>query len=249
MIKRRLVQNARQTAQLPGGLKLSVKLADELATSYLLGKEFEPDTVDFLQRFLQPGDVVLDIGANIGHMSIVAAAKVGAHGKVLAFEPAPAEFAELNLNIQLNSLTNIEPHALAIADAPGRVPFYLAGEGLGLYNSTGKPFRTSGMRQIEVEAVRLDDFLKENDVPAVTLVKMDVEGGELAVLRGGDAFFRRDDGPLVICEFSDVASSSTGQTTEQLWTAFENHGYTLFDLVPTSGTSSLREAILKRHYD
>lgn len=249
VFQRRLLPGSRRTARLAGGLRLRVRLKDELAASYLLGREFEPEVAGFLEAFLKPGDTCVDMGANIGHMTIVAATRVGEGGRVIAFEPSPAEFRELTANIELNSLRNVEALAMAVTDMSGVVAFHLAGEGLGLYNSIGIPFRSSDIRVIEVPSVPLDDILRERGMEDVALVKMDVEGGELAALRGGERCFGRPSSPVVVCEFSDVAGTATGQTTHQLWERFGELGFTLHQLERRSGRLVLGIALPKPHYD
>lgn len=249
VLQRRLVPGSRRTARIAGGLRLRVRLKDELAPSYLLGREFEPEVAGFLEAFLKPGDTCIDMGANIGHMTIVAAARVGDAGRVIAFEPSPAEFRELTLNIALNRFRNVEAFAMAVTDKGGVVSFHLAGEGLGLYNSTGTPFRSSGTRAIEVPSVPLDDFLEERGIDDVALVKMDIEGGESAALTGGERCFGRPNSPVVVCEFSDVAGTATGQTTHHLWERFRELGFTLYQFERLADRLVLGSASPKPHYD
>lgn len=249
VLERRFVPNPRRTVRLRNGLLLTVRLTDELAPGYVLGREFEPETVGLLEQYLRAGDTVLDVGANIGHLTVVAGTRVGPEGRVFAFEPSPAEFRELTRNVELNRLENTAAVPMAIVEAPGTVTLHLAGPGLGLYNSTGRPFRSEGAASVEVPATSLDRFVAERGLSSIALVKLDVEGGECAALRGGPRLFGGDDAPLLVCEFSDVASVATGQTTGQLWRLLTDLGYSLHSVRPVADRWRLVPATPQAHYD
>lgn len=142
--------------------------------------------VQLLRALCGPGDIVLDIGANIGSHTVPLAQHVGPKGRVFAFEPQRVVFQTLCANVAINSLTNVECHWAAFGSSRGtvRIPEidYTRPSNFGALElsklSTGRP----------VQQVTLDDFTA---LARVDVVKIDVEGMEEQVLRGGGAFFRK----------------------------------------------------------
>lgn len=135
----------------------------------------------FLKRLLRPGDVVIDIGANVGPICISLAKYLGDSSRIYAFEPHPRIFDYLQGNLQLNSLRNVEAYNCALGDIEGETHF------TDLCNDDANYVvrdETSGENVIRVALRRLDSF--EFAHRPVTLIKIDTEGYELFVLRGAE---------------------------------------------------------------
>ena len=143
---------------------------------YLLGAS-EPAVQAALVDHLNPGDVIYDVGANVGYMSVLAARLVGPAGRVECFEPLPANIDVLRRNLESNDFANFAIHEVAVSDHDGHVRMSL-GDGLRMGN--GQIVQTTDQATIEVPVQRLDGLR----LRAPQLVKVDVEGVELAVLRG-----------------------------------------------------------------
>jgi FkbM family methyltransferase len=126
---------------------------------------------------IQPGDIVLDVGAHVGYYTLLAARCSGPSGHIHSFEPLPRNVAFLKRHIQINKLTNVTFHQIAVSDRSGSVHF-----GGGVSSSTGR-ITLSG--DLEVEAASLDDLLNTGEINSPSLMKIDVEGAEASVLRGG----------------------------------------------------------------
>jgi FkbM family methyltransferase len=131
------------------------------------------------------GDIVVEVGANIGAHTLGLARHVGPGGRVVAFEPQPIVFQTLCGNMAINSITNVDCLNLALSDAPGHVTVPIvdyAGQGnFGGVSLQHAPDVASKVPGHKVEARRLDDVF---DYPRLKLLKVDVEGMEEAVLRG-----------------------------------------------------------------
>jgi len=146
----------------------------------------EPRATEVFRKVLKPGDVVLDIGANIGYYALLAAQIIGETGKVYALEPSPSSITLLRKSVEANGLEHIvEINEKAVASTVGAVQFFTSDwSNLSTtYNSrlvTGKqiPFG----RSIEVEATTVDAFLEGKRTPS--LIKMDIEGAEVDVIKG-----------------------------------------------------------------
>ena len=136
----------------------------------------EPEDLQRLQELLKEGDTFVDIGANIGLWTLVAAQAVGATGQVLAFEPNPVTFAKLEQNIRLNGVEKrVAAHAVAIAAQAGAVEFVCRVDHNNSY--LARPGETA--QTTSVVAAPMSDYLSDRKV---TGIKLDVEGAELAVL-------------------------------------------------------------------
>lgn len=140
--------------------------------------EFSPDESDFLCSLVGPGSIVLDGGANIGALTLPLARAVGPLGKVLAVEPQEQTYYALCGNVSLNSLNNVKALRVALGRAPGHLkvpaldllqPNNVGGLELGKF-TVGE----------QVPVVRIDDL----GLPGLTLLKLDIEGGERAALAG-----------------------------------------------------------------
>jgi FkbM family methyltransferase len=148
---------------------------------------YEPHECLVLKKVLREGDVFVDCGANIGLYSLYAAALVGGRGRVLAFEPSPREIARLKENIRLNDFKQIDVFPYALSDTDGTTTFNLADAQKAGQNTLGTSFGyadTACAEQITVPLRRLDDVCAGEKLPNLRLIKIDVEGAELHVLRG-----------------------------------------------------------------
>ncbi len=184
------------------GLRWMLDLNEGIDFSiYLLGS-FESDVVRYYEKRIRPGDVVLDIGANIGAHTLHFARSVGAKGRVFAFEPTAYAHAKLRANLALNP--ELEPQVTLrqtlLMDTPGAaVPeticssWPLAHEE-GLHpEHLGKPHSTEG-----AGCSTLDEAMAAAGVERVAFVKLDVDGHELSVLHGATKTLRASRPPILI---------------------------------------------------
>ena len=137
-----------------------------------------------LRRVLRAGDVMVDVGAHVGFMTLAAARAVGERGEVHAFEPIPSNFARLERNVELNGLRNVRLHRSAVGAAGGTVRLGLTN--IGVASGTTGGYTVGGEHgQVETPMVALDDYLPEQLADRrVRLLKIDAEGHEPAVLDG-----------------------------------------------------------------
>ncbi len=171
------------------GLKL--KISFSLLFYYLKG--YEPFTTELLENSIKLNHIVLDIGASIGHFSVISGKKAK-NGKVYAFEPSPTDFGLLKENVKLNRLTNVYPFQKAVANKKGFMELYyfkVAGWS-SMYKHSILP-----NKKLKVECIRIDDFLKDRKVD---LIKMDIEGGEPQALEGMTRTVRSNDNLVLFTE-------------------------------------------------
>ena len=153
----------------------------------------EPGFMDIIEAEVHRGDVVFEVGANIGYVTMFLAKYVGDSGKVFAVEPVPINFEILTKNIKLNNLSDIiEAHNLAISSRTGVRKLNIAKES-NLHSLT-KTKNT--IDTIEVETTTVDDFFEHR--PFVNFIKMDIEGDEVEVLQGINKILDTSDKPMKI---------------------------------------------------
>lgn len=160
---------------------------------------YEYGTLNIIREWLKPGDSFIDVGANIGLMSLAAAATVLGQGKIHAFEPFPSTMGILERNKTLNKFDQIEIHPYALAAKNEKVIIYPEKGnrgGASIINHQNE----SG---VEIETKMLDDF----NFPSIDLIKIDVEGFELEVLKGAEESILRSR-PKLIVEVSNERSNS-----------------------------------------
>ena len=188
----------------PGG-EILVSLADYIGRAVYFFGDLDPKITWLCKKLLKPGDCALDIGANIGLVSLLMAKLVGPTGRVRAFEPNPVVAHRLRAAIVRNGTTNIEVCEVALARKRGHVSLHVpqgnAGGGSSLKSFDG-PQTT-----YRVETAPLDDF--NLDWPGgVALIKIDVEGAEPDVFAGASRILSEVRPRAIIAETRDQSRDS-----------------------------------------
>jgi FkbM family methyltransferase len=158
-----------------------------------------------LAEQLGEGGTFYDVGAHIGFFSLIAARLVGESGAVYAFEPDPENAERIEQQVRPNGFTQIRVLPLAVWSRSGTLRFQRASEFSSHNQGTvvGTGVEVGAPATIEVSATSLDAFAKDHRSP--TLVKIDVEGGEVETLRGAERLFS-EARPVLICELHDRVS-------------------------------------------
>lgn len=175
--------------------------------AYGMNLVHEEETTALFKKLVKPGDVVLDLGANIGYFTMLAARLVGPTGKVFSFEPEPANFRYLSKNIEINGFGNALASQVAVADKPGKTRLFVCSydsghhtinqaEGIEAYRRGRKSVVTS----IDIDTVSIDEFLR-GKTDRVDIIKMDVEGAEALALAGMKETLARNRDVKVFLEY------------------------------------------------
>ena len=196
--------------KLQPGLKIRLYGDSELCR-LIYYRNFEAPERAFVNYFLRPGDVFVDVGANIGLFSLIAAACVGPLGRVMAFEPTMVTHARLIDNVRLNKFANVCCINMALSDRSGHLDLTRVADGFDAWNSFAEPTTGKTFCKERVEIIEWDRYAREHSlVGNVTMMKIDVEGWETRVLAGASEAFTRPDAPVLLVEFTDAAAEISG---------------------------------------
>jgi len=196
---------------------------------YLLGA-FEPGTANALQKLVKPGDIVFDIGANIGAHTLGLAQRVGPSGRVYAFEPADFAFAKLRRNLALNPEleARTHPQQLLLAATPSQIaePEIYASWPLEKDDSVHPKHRGRLVSTAHATVDTLDAFVARQEIARLDLIKMDVDGHELPVLQGGRETLRRFQ-PLLVMEMSPYVHAEQHHSFPEFVELLKSASYSL----------------------
>jgi FkbM family methyltransferase len=231
-IGRTLVGKDDSTVVRRGGFRWELDLHEGIDFSiYLLGA-FEKSTVATLQKLIQPGDVVMDVGANIGAHTLGMARSTGPTGRVFAIEPTDYAFAKLQRNIALNGDMRawVQAHQILLAaesEAPRQPEIYASW-----------PLRTDGpvhpkhrgrlATTQHATVATLDAFVGRTGIDRLNLIKIDVDGHEYPVLKGATKSLARFR-PLLVMEMSPYVHAEENYSFEELIAVMKDSGYSLQD--------------------
>lgn len=231
---RRLVWRARwQVMRQPWLLSLSEDLKIAVPKSgsgaLMYYQDFsEPDTADFLLRFLKPGMVFLDVGAHVGEYTLLAAQAVGPTGEVHAFEPNPEIFQLLSNNVQLNNLSNVVCNSCAVSDLAEEREFEVCKEPSvsSLKTQAGHGRKDKILESIRVPSIRLNTYWFRYN-KRIDLVKIDVEGAEMLVFLGAEKLLNLPEGqaPIWIFEYGLDNYTAFGYRPADLFGLLQGYDY------------------------
>jgi FkbM family methyltransferase len=163
------------------GAAFACNTDDLVSRTILYFGVWEPNNTAAFGEILRPGDLFVDVGANIGYYSLLASRLVGDEGAVVSIEASPAIFEQLGENVARNHARNVRMVNVAVSDRPGELTLY----GGSKWNRGSSSTLPGALRTVEavVLAAPLDDVLTDDERSRVRLIKIDIEGAELPVLR------------------------------------------------------------------
>lgn len=180
------------------GHKMFLDSKDSLSLS--IYESYEPLETQLVKREIKRGNVVLDLGANIGYYTLIFAKLVGEEGKVFAFEPDPTNFALLEKNIEMNGYKNVILVQKAVSNKDGKLKLYLSEYSMGdhaIFNLY------EGCKFIDIEAIRLDDYFK-NYEGKIDFIKIDTEGAEEQAIQSMLNLLKKNKTVKILTEFFPI---------------------------------------------
>jgi len=201
-------QEGRPLVRFPGGVRLRLDLRESLQRDFYIGL-YDQRELRLVAQYLQDGGDFVDVGAHVGMYAVRGAVELRGRGHVLAFEPNPNARAQLVENLALNGCNNAIVVPAAATAGAGRAELHVPASDDPSFSSL-EGGRFAEGESLAVDTVTLDDVVPEHGLrPAV--VKIDVEGGELDVLRGAVRVIA-DARPVLLVEVSE----GTGRDVERL---------------------------------
>lgn len=177
-------------------------------------------TTDRFRAAVRPGMLVVDVGANIGHYALVAAAALRGTGEVRAYEPEPSAFGELDANVRLNGFPNVLTRRAAVSDRHGSSSFFVDAVNEGGHSLAERNTRAAGQR-LEVPTVTLDEECAGREVG---VLKIDAQGAEGAILLGAREVLSRGR-PVVYLEFWPHGMRRCGSDPAEVLATIRSCGY------------------------
>lgn len=198
-----------------------------------------------LYSLAREGDVVFDVGANIGETSMRLASVVGEKGAVYAFEPDPSNYSKLLANLSLNSFQQLFDIPFALSDEEKE--YYMSN--VSERNPAGKRIRSKGEPDgsSKVKAVTMDSFVQKKNIEKVSLIKIDVEGFEMRVLQGAKKVISQHR-PTLFIELDDSNLKEQQSSAKELILFLEDLSYRIIRSDTGSAVTSLTD-FSRSHYD
>jgi FkbM family methyltransferase len=197
-----------------------------------------------IKKFLNPGGVFIDVGAGIGYFSAIASDIVGITGQVHCFEPCPKNVVAIQRMLKSNPGSNIVLNDLALGLDNSIHEFNIKRE----YNATKASMNENVINPkeaseiIKVKTRRLDNYLEEEELSKISLIKIDVEGYEFFVLKGLSTFFEKmRNKPPIICEIDPYAYKEKDASLLELYNYMKNYGYQAFNIFNSNVATDIRK--------
>lgn len=205
-----------------GDLKIQISTQSFFEWEILFKGYYEKHLVDTIKRFVKPGDVCVDVGANVGTNTLIMAKCAGPDGMVWAFEPHRGFFRRLEENLRLNSIRNVKLFMKALDCTDGRTTLFVADA--AVKTASMVPFDPGYSDKVTIETISPETAL--GSLTRCDFVKIDVDGTEGRILDACRDLLERFS-PCVVFEFSDVAWARDGWTLERAEKLLMDCGYRL----------------------
>jgi FkbM family methyltransferase len=207
--------------------RFQCNLQDGIAREVCFTGTYEPQETLILRQLIDPGQTFVDVGANWGYFTLLAAHCVGPTGRVISLEPDPRLFPQLQTNIKLNRLDNVTPLQIAAAACEGSMTmagFDETGENFGVSRLVAATDPVEG-RSFAVRTAPLDILLDECNATIVDMLKMDIEGAEALAVRGLEASIKKHRVRRLLIELHPQYLPRFGMNASELLQILLGYGY------------------------
>jgi FkbM family methyltransferase len=184
------------------------------------GSEYEPESFDLFKKYINQGDVILDIGAHIGLYSVFFSKLTQNNGRVYSFEPNNESYLVLKQTLHLNNCENVITFPMAVSSKTEDLIFYSTGSG----DAFGSLVLRDNTNKIVLPAVSVDDFVEKQNLAKVNIIKIDVEGAELDALRGALKTFDKYK-PIVLLALHPSTIRNNGHSLLQIYNILNDLKY------------------------
>jgi len=231
--------NFRRVVRTKEGVRFECASEDLIQSCIMYFGMWDPHIERYLRARLRPGDLLVDVGANIGYFTLLGSRLVGPTGQVVAIEASPNTHEMLLANARRNGATNVRAVNAAASNHRGTVEVFA-----GSSDNIGRKsiMARHGAREATVEAFPLADILSADEIRRAAVIKIDVEGAEADVLRGilSSAHLLGDSTDIIV-EMTPNWLADVGTSAEQLLDEFRALGYHAYELPSSSMSDYLSE--------
>jgi len=223
----------RTAARMRAGPSIEIQLPDQIQSRIYFFGIWEPEISDYIAKHLVAGDRFIDVGANVGYFSLLAASIVGSTGSVCAIEASPSIFATLQRNVVRSGYSHLKLFHKAVSDAPGQLSIFLgpAANRGSTTTISSVATRKGQAREAEVPADTLSAIIGEADLLGARLIKIDIEGAEYLLFSGIAHLLPRFSSTTEwLIEISPKAIAEQGRSAVDLLEMFRSSGYELYKI-------------------
>lgn len=218
------------------GHKVYVDMRDNVITQHLLNDGvWEKYETELFKILVKKGMVVVDIGANIGWYTLIAAKLVGKKGKVYAFEPDPDNCALLKKNVQINGYKNVIIEQKAILNRWGTIRLFLSSSNLGDHRTYDSH---DGRKWITVKGITLDEYFR-NKPDRIDIIKLDIQGAEMEALLGMDRIIKANENLKILTEFWPIGITRAGFSPKRFLNKLLEYDFELYVIDGQKGATKL----------
>lgn len=219
--------NTKPTSVIVNGYKLFINPKDKVLSDVLIRDNiWESMETNYFLSKIKKGNIILDIGANIGYYTLLFSKLVGSKGKVFSFEPDPDNFRILSKNVFFNKLRNVVLVNKAVSDKTGKLNLFLDEMNKGDHRSYDS---NDGRKSIEINSISLDDYFKAYK-GKIDFIKIDTQGAEGMILRGMGKVLKSRKNIQIVCEFWPMGLSKSKFKPKEFLNLLMNSGFKIFEL-------------------
>ena len=190
--------------------------------------DYEADNVKYFRTSVKNGNIVIDVGAQLGLMTKLFSDLVGENGRVHSFEPTPTTFALLNETVHLNHLSNVVTNQMAVCEVSGTAGFSISGIDADAGNTLSTD-RSLNRKEITINTISIDDYMASKKTPKIDFIKIDAEGAEYLVLLGATSAMKNDR-PFINLALHPISIKNMGHSLEQIYDLVQERGYKIMYL-------------------
>lgn len=184
---------------------------------------FEPCSTQIIKQLIKEGDIVLDVGANIGYYSILFSRLVGTYGKVLCFEPTECYWKILKMNLEANRANNVEVFKIGLSNKSQELVIQIGGSTATLHSPGNRALETKEF----INLISLDKFMEESKLPKIDFIKVDIDGHEPLFFEGAWKTLERYN-PTILLEVSHLHYLEAGFTAWDFYDTLKRKNYKIY---------------------
>ena len=219
-----------------GNVDVALNKQDPVVSGALMLGVYEKHELKLLQEKLKPGMNVIDLGANVGLYTALAASIVGNTGKVFAFEPDKDNFIFLQKTVTKNNFSNIECNQIAISDHGGEGKLYFSEDNFGDHRIFDSH---DNRKSYPIQLMTLDSFVSSRNIQKVDFIKMDIQGAEGFAMKGMEGVLKHNPQLQIFTEFWPQGIAATGESPLAFLEILKKYQFDIFEINRTTGHLSL----------